>query len=312
MTAKTTVDWLRFRTQAAPLEALEALKPLYGDIGQHMRLKGLQRGGALGFQQAAQILVGDMALGRMDYGGESQRGWVRVDIPGKGCEWVRDWDALDAVEHLPSTELRRLDLALTTWSGECDHEQVVSAHAAGRFNCGGRPPALQTIVSTDPRAGRTCNVGKREKADKFARCYEKGFELAARFPAGEVTHIDGHAVDGIYRCEVELKAENRPITFDVVSQRDAYFAGSYPFFADLLPGVEADILMRRPERQPQTDLRAALANAKRQFGATFFTALTAFHGDEGALLRQIMGRDHNKDLLAAGVLQVEHDWAWES
>jgi DNA relaxase NicK len=308
--AKTTVDWLRFRTQAQPLEVLEALRPLYGDLGSHLRLKPLQRG-ALGFQQAAQVLIGDMSIGRLDYGGESQRGWVRADMPGKACEWVRDWDALEEVEALPSTELRRVDLALTTWRGEVGHERVVAAHAAGRFRCGGRPPVLFQRISSDPRAGRTCEIGKREKADKFLRCYEKGYQLAARFPEGELTSIDGCPVEDIYRCEVELKAENRPITFDVVPQRDSYFAGSYPFLADLLPGVEADILMRRPERQPQSDLRVALANARRQFGATFRTALAAFHGDEGALLRQIVGKDHNRDLVAAGVLQVEHDWAWE-
>lgn len=308
--AKTTVDWLRFRTQAQPLEALEGLRPMYGDLGQHLRLSPLQRG-MLGFQQAAAVQCGEMVLGRMDYGGESQRGWVRVDIPGKGCEWVRDWDAVEEVERLPATELRRVDLALTTWQGECTHEQVVRAHAAGRFNCGGRPPHLRQIVSSDPRAGRTCEVGKREKADKFFRAYEKGFQLAAKIPNLEVTAIDGFPIEGIYRNEVELKAENRPITFDVIPQRDSYFAGSYPFLADLLPGVECDILMRRPERLPQTDLRAALANCRKQFGNTLFTALTAFHGDQGAVLRHIMGKDHNADLLAAGVLMVEHDWAWE-
>lgn len=308
-TTKTTVDWLRCRTQASPLQVLDGLRPLYGEIGDHLCLKPLARG-SMGFQQAAQVAVGDMVLGRMDYGGESQRGWVRVDIPGKGCEWVTNWDALDSLEALPASELRRVDIALTTWSGEVDHDRVVAAHAAGRFACGGRPPHLQQIVSSDPRAGRTCNVGKREKADKFFRGYEKGFQLASKFPF-EVTHIDGFPVEDIYRNEVEFKAENRPIPWQLIEQRDSYFAGSYPFLSDLLPDVEPDILMRRPDRQPQTDLQVALANARKQFGATLFTALHAFHGDEGALLRHIVGKEHNKDLLASGVLMVEHDWAWQ-
>jgi hypothetical protein len=33
MTAKTTVDWLRFRTQAQPMVALEAVRPLFGELG---------------------------------------------------------------------------------------------------------------------------------------------------------------------------------------------------------------------------------------------------------------------------------------
>ncbi len=304
---KTTVDWLRFRTQAEPLQALQALRGLYGDLGPHLRLQHLPRG-ILGFEQGAQIVVADLAVGRMDYGGQSQRGWVRVDLPGRGCEWVKDWDALEAVEALPAAEIRRADIALTTWRGEVSHGTVIEAHTRGRFACGGRPPHLQTIESTDPRAGRTCYVGKREKADKFFRGYEKGFELAAKLPPGiEVATIDGFRVEDIYRCEVELKAENRPIPWEIVERRDQYFTGAYPFCADILPGVEADILQRRPEREPQLDLKAALANCRLQFGRTLYTALHAYHGDMGAVWEQIVGTDHNLDLVAAGVLMVEHD-----
>jgi DNA relaxase NicK len=305
---KTTVDWLRFRTQASPPEGLEALRPMFGDLGQHLRLKGGLKG-CMGFQQAAQIVVGDMVLGRADFGGESQRGWVRWDLPGKACSWVKDWEALDDLEGLKSAEIRRLDLALTTWQGEVGHDDVLAAHSAGRFGCGGRPPALRQIISSDPRAGRTCEVGTREKSDKFFRGYEKGWEMAGKVPmlASTITHIDGFKVEDIYRCEVELKAQNRPIDWEVIERRDQYFAGSYPFLADLLPGVEADILQRRPERAPQTELRAILESCRIQYGASLFTALHAYHGDIGAVFSKVCGEKHNAALLEAGVLLVDHD-----
>jgi phage replication initiation protein len=308
-TQKTTVDWLRFRTQAKPREGLEALRAMYGDLGPHLTLKLGQRG-VLGFQQAAQLMIGDMVLGRVDFGGDSQRGWVRWDIPGKGCEWVRDWDAVEEVERLDAADIRRLDVCLTTWDHEVGHQDIVDAHTAGRFVCGGRPPALRQIISSDPRAGRTCEVGKREKADKFFRGYEKGFQLVGKLPQqfqDGATHIDGHEVEGIYRCEVELKAENKPIPWEVIERRDQYFAGAYPFLADLLPGVEADILQRRPERAPQMDLAAALENCRIQYGATLFTALHAYHGDMGAVWEKILGQGHNQALLEAGVLLVDHE-----
>ena len=311
MSQKTTVDWLRFRTQAKPLEGLEAIRPLYGDLAPHLRLKLGQRG-VLGFQQAGYLMVADMVLGRVDFGGDSQRGWVRWDIGGKGCEWVKDWDAIEEVERLPAADIRRLDVCLTTWDGEVGHDDVVKAHAAGRFVTGGRPPALRQITSSDPRAGRTCEVGKREKADKFFRGYEKGYQMIAKLPDGSLgkdtcTHIDGKPIEGIYRCEVELKAENKPIPWEVVERRDQYFAGAYPFLADLLPGVEADILLRRPERAPQMDLAAALENCRIQYGATLFTALHAFHGDPFEVWKRIVGDKHNAALLEAGVLLVEHE-----
>jgi phage replication initiation protein len=273
-----------------------------------MTIKSLERG-ILGFKSACEIRIGDMPLGRMDFGGKSQRDWVRVDISGKGCEWLQDWSETQRVEELPNAELRRIDIALTTWEGQITHDMVVQAHTDGRFVTGGRPPVLQQVTSSDPRAGRTCYIGKRD-ADKFMRCYEKGFELAGKYAArlpGEITAIDNKAVEDIYRCEVEFKATGTDIPWEVIERRDQYFAGAYPFCADVLPGVEADILMRRPQREPQIDLQAALDNCRIQFGPTLFTAMMAYHGDITAVWDKVVGKEHNQRLLEAGVLLVDHD-----
>lgn len=305
---KTTVDWFRFRVKEEPRAILESLRPAYGRLGELLSIKPLDRG-ILGFKSACTINVADMPLGRMDFGGESQKDWVRVDIGGKGCEWVQDWSETQRVEELESAQIRRLDIALTTWEGQVNHDMVVAAHSAGRFITGGRPPALQQVTSSDPTAGRTCYIGKRD-ADKFMRCYEKGFEIAAKFASrlpGQVTMIDNKAVGDIYRCEVEFKATGTDIPWEVIERRDQYFAGAYPFCADVLPGVEADILMRRPQREPQIDLMAALDNCRIQFGPTLFTALMAYHGDMTAVWDKVVGREHNQRLIEAGVLLVDHD-----
>ena len=304
---KTTVDWLRLRTKAEPMAVVEALKPMFPDLGKWLNLQHLDRG-LMGFQSGALLKAADMVVGRLDYGGESQRGWVRLDIPGKGCEWM-DFGNVQTLENLPAAELRRLDIALTTWEGEVGHDQIVQAHAEGRFITRGRPPSLTQITSSDDRAGRTCYIGQREKSDKFARCYEKGFEMLAksgRLP-GPCTHIDGFRVEDIYRCEVELKANNVIIPFAAIEQRDQYFAGSYPYFSQLLPGVESDILMRRPERAVQADLQIALQNCCTQFGPTLYTALMAYQGDITAVWDKVVGKVHSKQLLEAGVLLVDHD-----
>ena len=305
MIQKTTIEWLRFRTQSGPKQTLEALRPVFGTLGQSIRLQGLPRG-ILGFQQACQIVVGDMPIGRMDYGGESQNGWVRVDIPGKGCQWMETGE-IASVEQLEQAEIRRLDIALTTWHGEVGHDQVVQAHTDGRFTIR-RPPNLQQILNSD--GGRTCNIGQREKSDKFMRCYEKGFEMVSKMGGnlpGKVTHIEGSRVEDIYRCEVELKAVTTDIPWEVIERRDQYFAGAYPFCADVLPNVEADILKRRPERDAQTSLAAALENCRVQFGPTLFTALHAYQGDMTAVWEKIIGDHHSQALLETGVLLVDHD-----
>ena len=305
---KTTIDWLTFRAQAEPRDVLEAIRPMFGTLGQDLTFRHLQRG-AMGFQQATQIVIADMPLVRLDFGGESQRGWVRAAMSGKACEWVQDWAAVESIEQLPKSEPRRVDIALTTWKREVLHETIVDAHTAGEFECGGRPPDLQQLLSSNKRAGRTCNIGKREKASKYFRGYEKGHEMVGkmgRLP-GECTHIDGFPVEDIYRCEGEFKAvDGRDLSWDMIERRDQYFAGMYPFCARVLPGVEPDILMRRKERAPQTDLAKALRDAHIQFGPTLFTALHAYHGDVFAVWDQIVGKHHAQHLLDAGVLLVDH------
>lgn len=272
-------------------------------IGPHVR-------GLHGYRYGAPIIVGDAPVARMDYGGESQRGWLRLDMGGKGCGFVTDWDSLDEVERLDQAEIRRLDIALTTWRGEVDHGMVVQAHGQGKFTTKGRPPNLRQITNSDPMAGRTCYVGQRE-APKFFRAYEKGLEMRAKLGVSKIgtllTHIDGHKVEDIYRCELELKAEGMDIPWETIERRDQYFSGAYPFCRDVLPGIEPDLLQRRPEKAPQRELAAALANCRRQFGDTLYTALRAYHGDIGAVWDQVVGEKHNQRLVEAGVLMFDHD-----
>lgn len=301
---KTTIDWLTFRTQADPPAAVQALKPMFGDMGQWLQLKPLERG-VMGFEQAANVLLANMPIARIDFGGESQRGWARVAMSGKGCQWVQDWTAMHSIEDLPDSEIRRLDIALTTWNGEVSHDTIVNAHSLGKFGTGGRNPDLQQITSSNPIAGKTCYIGKR-KSDRFLRAYEKGFEMNAK-AGGNLTHVDGHRIEDIYRTEIELKSSNTVLPWSLIERRDEYFAGSYPFCAELLPGVDADVLQRRPEREPQTDLAVALENIRIQYGPTIFTALHAYHGDMTTVWDKIIGNDHNQNLLEAGVLLVEHE-----
>jgi DNA relaxase NicK len=308
VTTATTIDWLRFRTRGELGEALGAVKALYAGLGECVTFGAAQRG-ALGFQRSMPIQLADVPLGRIDWGGESQRGWARVDLTGKGCGFVQDWDAIEAIEALPDAQLRRVDVALTTWRGEVSHEQVVQAHADGKFSVR-RPPNLQTITHSDARRGRTCYIGSRS-GDKFFRAYEKGKQLAEQHGIGSlgtfITHIDGYRVEDIYRCELELKAEGQDIPWETVERRDQYFAGAYPFCAEILPGIEPDILQRRPEKGPQRDLAIALANARIQYGRTLYTAAAAYGGDIMRVWDQVVGSEHNPHLLEAGVLLVDHE-----
>lgn len=196
----------------------------------------------------------------------------------------------------------------------------------------GRPPKAKPIDSRRPEDGRTYYVGSRESA-KFYRGYEKGMQIlgshiaaavlrnpdidiASRLAATEIRLVKGE--DGTksveqfdlkdwWRDEVEFKPVNQPLPLDLVESRDQYFAGAYPYLAKVLPTAETCALITRRERMPQVHLAKVLEIIKGQYGNSLFTALHAYRGDIGAVWEKIVGGKHNKVLIEAGVLMVDHD-----
>lgn len=299
------VDWLGFRTKESLNQVALSLEKMLGEQG---RVGFVSRGrGSLGYQDGGRIELGGMVVGQYGTGGESQRGWSSFALTGQGCEWIRDWDA--AVDELAEIdgEVRRCDLAVDSYLGEVTHDKVVAGHEAGAFTAGGRRPDMQRIESWPRENGWSVYVGKRDQGKMF-RGYEKGYEQAKKFGtvAGLVIDaIDGHPVKDWYRCEVELKAKDRPLPVDLIEKRDEYFSGSYPFCRSLIDVEPFQLSMGR-EKRPRLELEQALGLVRHQWGRTLFTALMAHQGDIGAVWERIVGTEHSDSLLAAGVLMVDH------
>lgn len=308
MTSKTTIDWLTFRCRNNPFAIPEFMRSAFGSASDCFSFSsGIEPKD--GWTYAGELLMGgDISLGRIDYGGESQRGWVRVILTGEGCGWVQDW-ALVAEwgERLVEADIRRVDVALTTYAGEVDHDMVVEAHGNGEFTSGGRPPVMKMITSSDPRAGKTVYVGKRESA-KFIRCYEKGFELLkdVKKRKDEITHIGGDKVEDIYRVEIEFKAVDKYIPWSCILARDSHFAGANLFCALVLDYAELRTFKTLPDFKPLATLDNALENCRISYGAILRTALTAFDGDRLAVLDRVLSMTQSDALIRAGVLTVAH------
>jgi len=310
---KTTVDYLTFRTRVNAFEVVEKLRPLFCTASDLLSFQtGVQPKD--GWFRAGELrMAGDILLGRIDYDGESQRGWVRVQLYGAGCEWVQDWDA---AEQLPivlgDAEIKRLDIALTTYRGEVTHEMVLEAHERHKFSSGGRQPHYRLLGGSDPRAGRTIYIGKRAAADKMLRCYEKGFETLLLVPESirsNVTHIYENKVEDIYRVELELKAENKIIDWGSIGRRDQVFAGAYPFCAELLPGVEQVRLSPLPDLKPLMALAAGLDNCRRAYGAIIRAGVLAYGDSPEArqkVFEMIESPTPSRALIDAGVLTCSH------
>lgn len=299
----SSVDWYGFRTRGELPEVTEGLRSVFLPSLPSLTVRR-RKGGWNGFKSSANLCVGDMVVGMLAYGGESQRGFVAVNITGNGCAWLKpDWDEIqDSVNGLPEYQLRRVDICLDTYKREVTHDKVVQAYRDGLFTLGGRPPSMTRIEPEDPLDGATVYVGKRENA-KFLRCYEKGLELVKAYPRGMIRELNGVPVQDIYRVELELKGA---LPDDLIDKRDHYFAGSYPYLQTVLD-IKPEVFLQPREKGPQNSLAGMLANIRQQYGSTLFTALMAHQGDIGAVWQQIVGHKHNADLLAAGVLLVEHE-----
>lgn len=318
---KTTIDWFGFRTKSNPFDVLEALRPCLGTVGELLELKtGFK--GKDGWIYGAELAIPDNILGRIDYGGESQKEWVRVNITGEGCAWFQDWAAAENLENvLASAEIKRLDIALTTFKNEVNDALVAAAHEAGKFTCGGRPPAMRSIINSDPTAGRTRYIGKREN-HKFLRCYEKGWELLKNLPENVdfikkmpdlLLEFDGYGManpQDVYRVELELKDVDKYIPFTAIGRRDDVFAGAYPFCAELLPGAAHWVMQELPSFKPRAGLLKSLENAFLSYGGIIKAAHLAYGGDDAALLavaRMVMANEPSRRLVDNGVLSVDHE-----
>jgi phage replication initiation protein len=309
---KTTVDWLKFRTKANPFETLDALISAFGTVGELLSFGEPAKGKDGWHHRRAVILAGDMTIAQIDYGGESQRGWLRFDMSGAGCEWVQDWGAMAKALESIQAQLRRVDLALTTHDGSVTHDMVVKAHQDGMFCNGGRNPKRRDITGSDPRDGRTVYVGVRDGA-KYVRCYEKGFEVLNKLGVPEglkstCTHIQYNGVgqvkvEDLYRVEVEFKDVDKVLPFTMLTDRDSYFAGANAFCASLLPGASERRVMGLPDFNAKAMLAVQLEHCRRAYGAIIRTAILV-HGDERAVLAMIAGDEPSDRLIASGVLSI--------
>ena len=308
-------DYLKFRTQSNPYEVLEAVRPAFDTLGPCLSLGKAGRGHD-GWETCHPLMVSGIEVAQLDHGGASQKGWLRFHMRGEGCEWVQFWDPMaKLVDVLKDAELRRVDLAMTTFDGEASHDAVIEAHGMGLFQSdrGGVSPHYRVIGGSDPRAGRTIYVGNRAGA-KMARCYEKGWEMLKDTPASTRDGCTALSFNGspsrhpasIYRVEVEFKAvDGYVIPWPMLADPDTFFAGAYPYCADLCRNSRPAFVPRLPDWRPLTTLARALDNCRTAYGSHLAAALEFYNGDAAAVLALLTeNRAPSRMLVDAGLLTL--------
>lgn len=219
--APAIVDWLSFTVHEGaakhPMDwahNLSVCLPVYDlDVGP-------QEKGTAGFTNSAPLLIvraGEpVNVGKIAWGGESQRERVYVSLSAALCNRVSNWDRMAAILDLIDARITRVDLAHDDYDGLRNVDEAVAMYDAGMFKSGGRNPicSCQGDWKLVSGHGRTFYVGKRGHG-KLLRVYEKGKQL-------------GDASSPWVRWEVELHNRDRVIPADVLCDPARYLAGSFP------------------------------------------------------------------------------------
>jgi len=204
-----------------------------------------------------------------------------VNLSGSGCALVHDWHAVSGAIQQMQGVITRLDLALDDYTGRMGAiTKSVGAYKQGlfQFRDGGRPPSISQVgnwIRPDEGSGRTLYIGSRSSG-KLARIYEKGRQL-------------GVPGSPWVRYEVELRRGNgREISVDMLTSRDAHFAGLYPFFGHLLAGFNEAAVPWESTRAivAKVTLERLIFWARIQYGR-LFGVLSALGRDAESIVRDL-------------------------
>ena len=232
-----------------------------------------QRKGLFGFRYSARF--GDGA-GVVCWGGDSQRGRVYFSLMGKGCSLVNDWAALAQWLEQNRAVIKRADVAHDDFTGNVVNiGWAVQQYKGEGFNSGGRKPthALQGdwLEGDASTKGRTLYIGNRDSG-KLARIYEKGKQL-------------GDGVSPWTRVEVEWRAQDRHIPFDILTRPGHYLAGAYPCLAFI---DEEQSTIKTISKGAQVAYDTAVENAKRHCGKIVNLMLDVLGGDYASVVDSLI------------------------
>lgn len=215
------IDWLSFTVHGdavtSPLDWAQTLRVCLGIPDLEA---GPQERGIVGFTHSAPLVIprsGDaVTVGKIGWGGESQRGRVYLSLGSSICARVAEWATFTSVLDLLAARITRVDLAHDDLHGTRSVDDAVTMYNQGLFKSGGRNPSCSfqgdwMQVSGD---GRTFYVGKRGNG-KLLRVYEKGKQL-------------GDQSSAWVHWEAEIHNRDRIIPFDVLTSPDKYLAGCFP------------------------------------------------------------------------------------
>lgn len=311
---KTTLDWVAFTVPRELPDLCALVSTIWPDSMFTRNVRGVK-----GYPESWSITVDGMPFGVFGLGAEHGRNYVSLD--GTACKTLTDElvELLFDVLTIPELDARltRVDICLDLYNGQRTWDHALFAYERGDFKGrkGGRNPQKKVIdVSTgDENLGRTLYIGKRDGA-VYGRVYEKGLEVFANLPENlrDLSHareLESGQVsakaDSWLRLEVEYKRRETDLPFAMLLDRDRFFAGAYPYFADALGLTDG----RRPvgmKSDFDVDLMKLIHNAKRSYGSLIHS-MKELGLSSSEIVEELSTGRNNTKLVKSGLLRELKD-----
>lgn len=230
------IDWLRF-TFLPLVPATDALHQLRCYLALWFPLPVNfvpAEKGMFGYTSSFDVMVwkdGEfIRLGVVALGGNTAGNTMMVDLSGKGCALVSDWQAVYATMQDLDARITRADTALDLMEG-FTLEQFDDLYRAGEFNCGGRIPSRRYFEGGDSHDlhahGRTLYLGKKANGKELC-IYEKGKQL-------------GNPDSEWLRIEIRFGNRDRVIPHEIVLDPTRFFAGGFVALETLVDSIKEKI-----------------------------------------------------------------------
>lgn len=230
------IDWLRFTflPSCSTTEALDQLKRYFSlwfpvPVNFVPAEKGM-----FGYKSSFDVMIWKdaefMRVAMVALGGTNTGNTMMVDVSGKGCSLISDWQAVFATMQDLEARITRADTALDLLEG-FTLEQFDDLYIAGEFNAGGRIPTRRYFEGGNKddlgALGRTLYLGKKANGKELC-IYEKGKQL-------------GDPTSEWLRIEIRFGSKDRVIPHDVVLDPTTYFAGAFVALEDLVESIKTKI-----------------------------------------------------------------------
>lgn len=264
---KCVIDWITVTMQAMTFDDYTTTKQSLERLRQSALIKNIStvladifgfavdyenKSGRNFYERSWQL---EHEAGYVCLGGQNDT--VMICINGTGCTYGKTgWEShFNAWLNLfaQNAKITRIDLAHDDLKGIFNVDFFDSQDDKGGFTSGGRKPTVEKRGNWKrPNGrGRSFYIGSRQSS-KFCRIYEKGKQL-------------GDPNSPWTRVEVEFKARDIFIDFDVLLNPSEFFISAYPCFLVYRNNCNAN-KFERIDKQDKMTFEQAIEILKNQYG----------------------------------------------